>query len=161
MASRLHADWLEFLSLLTLHRVKYLMVGGHAVSVYAAPRLTEDLDVFVEASRENARRLHRVFADFGFASAAPEEAVLAQRGRVFMLGVKPYRIDVLTSISGVRFQAAWSARTRVQLGGLRILMISREHLIKNKRASGRLKDLVDVETLLASPRARTTHKKRR
>jgi hypothetical protein len=83
-------DWSEFLSLLIAHGVKFLIVGGHAVAIHGWPRLTEDLDIFVEASDKNASRLHAVLADFGFGSAAPAASLLAD--------------DVLTGIDGVGFE---------------------------------------------------------
>src|SRR5262245_11704310 len=82
-------EWLEFLKLLTRHRVRFLLIGGHAIAFHAQPRYTEDLDVFVEATAANARRLHAVLVDFGFASAAPEPTLLAMPDKVFMLGRKP------------------------------------------------------------------------
>jgi hypothetical protein len=135
------------LSLLISHRVKFVIVGGHAFAVHARPRMTEDLDVFIEASAPNAERLRGALVEFGFGSAAPDAAILAQHGRVFMLGVKPFRIDVLTSISGVSFEDVWRERfvARTSVGDLPF--ISRAHLLENKRASARPKDLRDVDEL--------------
>ena len=140
-------DWREFLSLLISHRVKFVIVGGHAVSVHARPRVTEDLDVFVEASETNARRLRRVLVEFGFGESAPDEAVLATPGKVFMIGVPPFRIDVLTKISGVSFAAAWRHRVRIALESGTLPFISRGLLMRNKRASARAKDLADLAML--------------
>ena len=147
-------DWQEFLSLLLSHEVKFVVVGGHAFAVHARPRMTEDLDIFVEASLENAERLRRVLVDFGFGSAAPAAAVLCEAGRVFMLGVKPFRIDVLTAISGVSFAQVWRARVHADTSSGKIPFISRAHLVINKRASGRPKDLRDLDELDARKKGR-------
>jgi hypothetical protein len=112
--AELTQDWREFLSLLISHRVRFVVVGGHAVAIHGSPRMTEDLDVFVEASLTNARRLRRTLVEFGFGGAAPDEELLAAPDKVFMIGVKPYRIDILTRISGVDFAEAWATRRRVR-----------------------------------------------
>lgn len=146
----LSTDWREFLELLLSHRVKFLLIGGHALAVHARPRFTEDLDVFVEASTANARRLLRVLDDFGFGAVAPPEEDLAIAGKVFMLGEKPYRIDILTKISGVQFDEAWQAHVPLDLEIGRIPVIGRASLIKNKLAAGRPKDLMDIAMLQAA-----------
>lgn len=152
-------DWREFLSLLISHRVRFVIVGGHAVSVHARPRVTEDLDVFVEPSDSNARRLRRVLADFGFGDAAPSEQVLATPGKVFMIGIPPFRIDLLTKISGVTFASAWRTRVRVRLESGTLPFISRALLIRNKRASARAKDLADLAMLRAAPASSSRRKR--
>jgi len=147
MDDNLHDDWREFLSLMISKRVKFLLLGGHAVSIYARPRITEDLDVFVEASTANARRLRRVLVDFGFGASAPPIEQLATKGKIFMVGILPWRIDILTKISGVRFETAWKNRMPLRLSIGTINVISRRDLIRNKRASGRDKDLADLIAL--------------
>lgn len=145
---RLTSDWREFLSLLLSHRVRFLLVGGHAVAVHARPRHTEDLDVFVEPTSANAERVHRVLVAFGFGSVAPPAADLARGDLVLMLGRRPYRIDVLTAISGVTFSRCWRRRAVIRLrAGQDVPVIGREDLVLNKRAAGRPKDLEDVRTL--------------
>ena len=143
-------DWREFLSLLISHRVRFVVVGGHAVAIHGSPRMTEDLDVFVETSPTNARRLRRTLVEFGFGEAAPDEELLATPDKVFMIGVKPYRIDILTRISGVAFEEAWATRTRVRTAAGQVPFLSRELLLRNKAASGRDKDLADL-ALLGAP----------
>ncbi len=154
MDDNLNDDWREFLSLMISKRVKFLLLGGHAVSIHAQPRLTEDLDVFVEVSLANAKRLRRVLVDFGFGEAAPAAEDLAIEGKVFMVGVPPWRIDILTKISGVKFETAWKNRVPLQLSVGRIHLISRPDLIRNKRASGRDKDLADLLALKAGSKTR-------
>jgi hypothetical protein len=99
----LNRDWTEFLSALIARRVRFVLVGGHAVAAHGEPRLTEDLDVFVEPTLANARRLREALGDFGFGDIAPSAEELAEPDRIFMLGRKPWRIDVLTGIDGVTF----------------------------------------------------------
>lgn len=147
MEELLNDDWREFLSLMISKRVKFLLLGGHAVSIHASPRMTEDLDVFVETSLPNAKRLRRVLVEFGFGEAAPSAQRLATEGKIFMIGVPPRRIDILTKISGVRFATAWNNRIRMRLSLGTINVISRRDLIRNKRASGRDKDLADLVAL--------------
>jgi len=154
-------DWREFLSLLISHRVKFVVVGGHAVAVHGSPRVTEDLDVFVDTADVNASRLRQVLVDFGFGDAAPDTELLATQGKVFMIGAPPFRIDVLTRISGVSFANAWRNRKRIKLDVGTVPFISRELLIRNKRASGRPKDLADLALLAASAPQRRPRKKRR
>lgn len=149
MDDNLNDDWREFLSLMISKRVKFLLLGGHAVAVHAHPRVTEDLDVFVEVSALNAERLRNVLVDFGFGQSAPTVGELATEGKVFMVGVPPWRIDILTKISGVRFETAWKNRIRLRLSVGTINVISRGDLIRNKRASGRAKDLADLVALQA------------
>lgn len=126
---------------------KFLLIGGHAVAVHAEPRFTEDLDVFVAPTLENARRLHRALVAFGFGSIAPAPEELAVPDRVWMLGRKPRRIDILTGISGVSFSRALRGRVHVELGEHRIPVIGREALLLNKVASARDKDQFDIALL--------------
>ena len=156
----LNQDWREFLSSLISHRVRFVVVGGHAVAIHGSPRMTEDLDVFVEASLANARRLRRTLVEFGFGEAAPDEELLATPGKVFMIGVQPYRIDILTHISGVEFAEAWATRKRVRTEVGQVPFLSRELLLRNKAASGRDKDLADL-ALLGAPLRPTARRRRK
>lgn len=156
----LYEDWTEFLSLLIAHRVRFVLVGGHAVAVHARPRHTEDLDLFVDPSRSNAKRLRDVLVEFGFGAAAPSIQALSTTGKVFMLGRTPYRIDLLTGIDGVSFREAWAGRLVVQLAAGKIPVIGKAELISNKRAAGRDKDLADLLLLQPRRRAKPRPKKR-
>lgn len=138
------------MKLLTRHRVRFLLIGGHALALYARPRHTEDLDLFVDATPANGRRILRALDDFGFGSVAPPLELLARPGKVFMLGRIPFRIDLLTRIDGVTFREAWAHRVETELAGLRVFVIGRRELIANKLAAGRPQDLVDVEALRRS-----------
>lgn len=152
----LNRDWSEFLCALIARRVRFVMIGGHAVAAHGEPRLTEDLDVFVEPTLANARRLRDALIDFGFGTATPSPAVLAMPDKVFMLGHKPWRIDILTGIDGVSFREAWAGRVKAEFVATPLFVIGRHALIKNKRAAGRDKDLLDVAQLeLLPPPARS------
>jgi len=155
----LNRDWTEFLSLLISRRVRFVLVGGHAVAAHGEPRLTEDLDVFVEPTVANATRLRAALSAFGFKDALPPARELAIPGKIWMLGRKPWRIDVLTKIDGVTFHQAWKGRVRVDFGPGSLFVIGRRDLIANKRASGRDKDLRDV-AILESMRSRPAKHRR-
>ena len=142
-------DWNEFLHVLTSHRVRFLLIGGHAVALHATPRFTEDLDVFVDPTPANARRLHAALVEFGFEAVLSAPAALAVPDKVWMLGRKPLRIDILTGIDGVSFRDAWRGRVAVQVGDDRVFVIGRDALLANKRAAGRAKDLADIEAIEA------------
>jgi hypothetical protein len=139
-----------------------VLVGGHAVAGHGEPRLTEDLDIFVDVSVVNAKRLRRVLLDFGFGEHAPSIEELAQPGKIWMLGRKPWRIDLLTEIDGVTFRDVWRSHVAVDFGSSPLPVIGLGELIKNKRAAGRPKDLADVAALerlqRATPTKRQPHK---
>lgn len=154
-------DWTEFLLALIARRVRFVMVGGHAVAGHGEPRLTEDLDVFVDPTVPNARRLRLALEDFGFGALAPGIAELAAPDKIFMLGRKPWRIDILTGIDGVTFREAWATKVEAEFVAKPLYVIGRDALIANKRASARDKDLLDVALLERSPPARTVKRRRR
>lgn len=96
----MHQDWLEFLNALLSENTKFLLIGAHALAFHVEARLTEDLHVFVEPTRENARRVQSALERFGFGSLLSDPGELAEPGRVFMLGRKPWRIDIMTASTG-------------------------------------------------------------
>lgn len=144
----LHTDWLDLLRCLSKHRVRFLMIGGHAVSLHSEPRYTEDLDLFVEATLANGRRLQSALVEFGLGAVAPKPEELATPGPFWMFGRKPVRIDLLTEIPAVAFRGAWKRRLELEIDGIVLPVIGRKDLIANKRSAGRAKDLADVESLL-------------
>jgi hypothetical protein len=151
----LNEDWNAFLRALTSTGTRFLLIGAHAMAIHAEPRFTEDLDVFVQPTLANARRVRKALVQFGFDSIAPEASELAKPDRVWMLGRKPRRIDILTGISGVSFEECETASVEVSIANTRIRVIGRDALVRNKKASGRAKDLADVAMLEASsPRAK-------
>ncbi len=140
-------DFKDFLRLLGEHCVKYLVVGGYAVAVHAVPRYTKDLDVWIEASTENARRVVAALDAFGFASLGLTTDDFDQPDVVVQLGYEPNRIDILTGISGVRFEDAYPRRITTPFDEIEVAMIDKASLVTNKRATGRPRDLLDVQEL--------------
>ena len=127
--------------------VRFLVVGAYALAIHGHPRATGDLDLWIEATPENARKTHAALREFGAPLHDLTEKDLASPGVVFQIGVAPRRIDVLTEISGVRFADAWPRRSEGVFEGLRFPVIGRQDLLANKRAAGRSKDLLDAELL--------------
>jgi predicted nucleotidyltransferase len=138
-------DFREFLRLLHSHKVKYLLVGGYAVGYYGYPRATADMDIWVATDAENVRKVIAVLAEFGFADAGPE--LFAKEKQVIRMGVPPLRIELLTGVSGVEFEDCYAQRVVTNLGEVEVSLISLEDLKTNKAASGRYKDLNDLEHL--------------
>lgn len=149
-------DFREFLEALLAARVTFLVVGAHALAVHGTPRATGDLDIWVRADLVNAKRILEALTAFG----APIDDLrikvedFAKAGIVAQLGLPPYRIDILTSISGVDFDPAWTGRIEGVVAGITVPVLAREDFIRNKRASGRTKDLADIEYLERSRKAR-------
>jgi hypothetical protein len=140
-------DFKEFVGLLNAHQVKYLVVGGYAVAFHGYPRMTGDIDFFIEATEENARRLEKVLSDFGFGSLHLTFEDFLEPDTIVQLGYPPLRIDLLTSISGVSFEQAWEQRVTVEVEGETLNFVGKETLLTNKAASGRSKDLHDFNVL--------------
>ncbi len=155
-------DWNECLRLLSSNRVRFLVVGAHALAANGRPRATADLDIFVEPTRANAKALVAALSAFGFRAFAAEVDAFATPDRMATLGKPPLRIDVMTSITGVTFAEAWKTRLAGKMGRNDVFFLGREALIKNKLASGRAKDLADVAILAElegpppRPRARSS-----
>ncbi|MEM1056528.1 MAG: hypothetical protein AAGI52_13480 [Bacteroidota bacterium] len=127
--------------------VEYLLIGGYAVNYYGYVRYTGDLDLWVRPTEENAKRVVEALTAFGFGVAAlSEEAILSPRV-VTRMGVPPYRLEILSDISGVTFEECWADRIEDEWNGVPVTIIGLGGLRKNKRASGRLKDLADLEEL--------------
>jgi hypothetical protein len=140
-------DFEELFACLTHRKVKALVVGGYAVAFHGQPRFTKDIDVFVEPSPENAERLLAALTDFGFGGLGLTAADFASAGKIVQLGVAPNRVDLLTTIDGVTFDEAWRGRVPGHYGSQAVDYIGRAELIRNKRASGRPQDLLDIEGL--------------
>lgn len=145
----LNADFLDLLAAFSRARVEFIVVGAHALAVNGVVRATGDLDVWIRPSVENARRVVAALQDFGapLAQHGVTEADFGRAGTVYQMGLPPRRIDVLTHISGVEFDEAWADHRALTVGGSSVAFLGRGALIKNKRATGRTKDLVDVELL--------------
>lgn len=140
-------DLRDLLDLFGRHDVRYLIVGGFAVAAHGFPRYTKDLDVWVECSAENARRLIDAIDAFGFGSLGLTVQDFTTPDLVIQLGYEPNRVDLLTGLTGVRFEEAYPRRVTATIGGLALPIIDRASLAVNKRAFGRPQDLVDAEEL--------------
>jgi hypothetical protein len=143
----LSKDLREFVELLNSNEVDYLVVGAFAVAWYGYPRFTADLDILVRPDSRNAQRMLEALRQFGFGALGIEAGDLTTVGQIIQLGVKPNRIDLLTSISGVTFEDAWKDRVAGSLDGVPATFIGRNTLIRNKESTGRAKDLGDAEEL--------------
>ena len=144
---QLPADFKEFLSLLNTHRVDYLLVGGYAVVLHGYPRSTGDIDLWIRTSRGNAERVLRACRDFGFDVPNLRLALFTEPKRMTRMGIPPLRIEILNSVSGLRFQDAWKRRVITLMDGLEVPAISLADLRTNKQAAGRAKDIADLENL--------------
>ena len=150
---QLHSDWIALLRELNAAGARYLVIGAAALSYHGHPRGTRDFDVWVEPAPGNARRVYKALASFG---APMEQVTLADfehDDTVWMIGVEPLRVDVLTGIEGVTFEEAWPRRAFVRIAELEVPVISKEDLIRNKRAARRDKDLLDLKVLEGAPKA--------
>lgn len=140
-------DFKEFLKLLTEADVEYLLIGGYAVGYHGYPRTTADMDIWVAISPSNADKLVEVFRRFGMHDPSITPSLFQDRGKIIRMGVPPMRIEVLTEIDGVAFENCYANRVIADIDGQTVQLISREHLRMNKQASGRHKDLDDLEHL--------------
>jgi predicted nucleotidyltransferase len=139
--------FLEFIKLLEKHRVEYMVVGGYAVGFHGFPRYTGDLDLFVALSESNAASLLRVYADFGFSDLGLSVKDFLETDTVVEIGREPLKIQVLTGIDGVTFAECYARKTTCTLDGVNMPFISMEDLLRNKAASPRAKDKIDLEEL--------------
>ena len=140
-------DFLDIIRALSDANARFIIVGAYAVNLYVDPRATGDLDIWVEPSPENAGNVLRALVDFGAPLAAVSESDFAKPGITFQIGVVPLRIDILTEISGVTFEEAWSDRAMHSFGPFTVPFLGKKTLIKNKRATARPKDLADLDVL--------------
>ena len=140
-------DFLDLLFALSENEVRFLIIGGYAVAMHGRPRATKDLDIWVEASMENAPRVMCALRAFGAPLFNLTEADLQTPGQGLMMGLPPTRIDVVTEIDGLRFEDAWPQRVTRKVGNLSCPVIGLSDLITNKRASARPQDLTDVKIL--------------
>ncbi len=141
---RLQVDFKEFLKLLASNKVEYLLIGGYAVGYYGYPRPTGDMDIWLGISPPNARRLVKALREFDFTASTKK---FLQENSVVRMGVLPFRLEILTTIDGVSFPECYAARQTAVIDGVEVNLIDLHHLRLNKKASGRLKDLSDLENL--------------
>jgi hypothetical protein len=145
-------DFKELLSLLAEYEVRYLVVGGYAVMKYTEPRFTKDLDLWISTDEKNAKAVYAALKEFGATLKDLTSADFSQEGYFYQMGNPPLRLDVMMSIPGVAFEAAWANREEIQIEGLTIPFISKADLIKTKEAAGREQDLIDARELRKTDR---------
>jgi predicted nucleotidyltransferase len=143
----LNEDYKDMLQSLLDNEVKFLIVGAYALAAYGYPRATGDFDIWVEASLENSKKILSAITSFGSPTSGLTKDAFVQKGIIFQIGVAPRRVDLITHIDGVDFNKAYPYRTTIVMEGLNLPLISKEDLIKNKKSTGRDKDLVDVKQL--------------
>lgn len=145
------SDFKDLLKLFNSHGVEYLLVGAYALAHHGAPRYTGDLDLFINANSENARRVVAALTEFGFADLGLAEQDFIKPDQLIQLGVPPARVDIATSISGVTWDEAYRSKVAGTCSGIAVYILGRQKLIKNNRATGRTKDLADIEALGEEP----------
>ena len=143
----LNQDFKEFIQSLNDHNVRYLIIGGYAVAFHGHPRYTKDLDVWIELGQENAANLLKALAHFGFGSLGLTEDDFLEPDQIVQLGFPPSRIDILTTLEGVDFDECFASKTITAIDNIQMNFIDLENLKKNKKATGRLQDLADLENL--------------
>ena len=149
-----NSNFSELLSLFDGLEVKYLVVGGYALMQYTEPRYTKDIDLWVDATPENAAKVFQALMRFGAPLSGISAADFSTPGVFYQMGRPPVRVDVLTSLSGLHFPDCWERRVAGRFGTRDVWVIAIDDLIVNKRAVGRLQDLADVERLEEARRMR-------
>lgn len=145
----MNLDFKELLQAFNDKKVKYLIVGGYAYIHYVEPRYTKDLDIWVQANKENAQKIYQALVDFG----APLEQLniqqedFEQEGYFVFFGLPPSRVDILMSIKGLNFDEAWQRRENIEVGKVQVNFLCKEDLITAKKCAGRDQDLLDVKHL--------------
>ena len=146
----MNRDFAEMLNALSAEHVEFLVVGAYAVAGHGLPRATGDIDLWVRPSAENAARLWKALERFGAPRSRLTPESFLQPDIVYQIGLPPNRIDLLTGFYGVEFAEAWTDRVACVVDGVSFPMISRHHLVANKRATGLPQDLADVARLEAA-----------
>ncbi|MBE7536197.1 MAG: hypothetical protein HS124_10765 [Anaerolineales bacterium] len=140
-----NSDFNDLLRIFNAHNVRYMVIGGYAVVQYAEPRFTKDLDVLISTDTKNAEAVHTALKEFGAPLAGLTPKDFSEEG--FFFGVPPIRVDVLMGIPGINFDDCWDRRVEVDFDGLNVIFISKQDLIRSKRAAGRPQDLIDADLL--------------
>ena len=143
----MNRDFAEMLDALSAAEADFLIVGAHALAAHGRPRATGDLDIWVRPTGENAQRVWRALVNFGAPLSELRVEDLSTPEIVFQLGIAPARIDILTSLTGLKFEEAWSHRQMIEVEGRALPFLSRDDLIRNKAAVGRPRDLADIDDL--------------
>lgn len=143
----LNQDFKEFIQSLNANKVRYLVVGGYAVAFHGYPRYTKDIDIWIAREKQNAGRIIQALHEFGFGSLELEPGDFLEPDTIIQLGYPPNRIDLLTELEGVEFAECYATRIETEIESVLLPFIDLEHLKKNKKATGRLQDLADLENL--------------
>jgi hypothetical protein len=143
----MNQDFVDLLRAFVDAKVRFLVVGAYALALYGRPRATGDLDLWVEASPENAAKIMTALGAFGAPTGDVSAADFSAPGIVYQIGVVPGRIDLLTELSGLTFEEGWTSRVRHPFGDVEVDFIGKDTFLRNKRSTGRLKDLADIEGL--------------
>lgn len=143
----MNQDFKELLLAFNAHNVEYLIVGAHALAAHGHVRATKDLDLWVRPEKSNAENVLQALSDFGAPLSDLTADDLSKKETIFQIGLPPLRIDIITNIDGVEFEEAWPDRLETSFGDVRAFVISRHHLITNKKTAARLQDLADVQQL--------------
>ena len=143
----LNQDFKEFIQSLNDNQVRYLVIGGYALAVHGHPRYTKDMDVWIESSPDNAAKMVSALEQFGFGSLGLKAEDFLVPDQIIQLGYAPNRIDVLTTLEGIEFESCYGSRVQVDMDQVMVDFIDVENLKKNKKATGRLQDLADLEKL--------------
>lgn len=143
----LSQDFKEFMQSLNDNHVRYLVIGGYAVALHGHPRYTKDIDIWIEMSPDNAANTVKALEQFGFGSLGSKAADFLVPDQIIQLGYPPNRIDLLTTATGVDFESCYASRVQVVIDEITVNFIDLDNLKKNKKATGRLQDLADLESL--------------
>jgi hypothetical protein len=140
-------DYRDLFAEFSAQTVEFLVVGAYALAVHGHVRATKDLDVWVRPTKDNAERVFRAVTAFGAATENLSAEDFAQPGTIVQLGIAPTRIDILTRVAGLEFEAAWASRVEASYGDQKVFVVSRMDLIASKRAAARPQDLADLDAL--------------
>jgi predicted nucleotidyltransferase len=143
----LNNDYKDILLALSNRKAKFLLIGAYAMAAHGYPRSTMDIDLWIMPDPENAILVLQSLEDFGAPSGGLSQSDLQKEGLIFQIGVAPRRIDILTSVDGLNFKEAFANSQTIEIEGIPVQVLSTADLIKNKRSTGRTKDLADAETL--------------
>ena len=143
----INQDFKDILALFNEQKVDYIIVGGYALAFHGVPRYTGDIDLWIRPTVENAENILKALRAFGFGSLGIDNEDLTKADQVIQLGYPPARVDLMTTIDGISYDSSFSNSVETDYGDITVKMISKDDLIKNKRAIGRHKDFADIEAL--------------
>ena len=144
---KIEKDYEEFLKLLNKHKVKYCIVGAYAVALYGYPRYTKDIDILIEPTQKNSKKILNALREFGFNSLKLKINDFTKKGNIIQLGYEPVRIDIITSISGYNFSQIWKNKKSTLYGKTKVYFIGKKELVRSKKITDREIDKIDLEKL--------------